>query len=144
MCSSFINQMLASAYNARLRQKPDISFLFMRSVLQKFSYHHRGRCGHSIVLVGVSLSAWPITLSIPMTAVKRLIDVTQSPVSSRLSQLRLFSVLLSGPFAPSSPATETLMTSLTHNPSVGNYNICRNEKAAHKDGSGTGVTLPPP
>lgn len=36
------------------------------------------------------------------------------------------------------------MTSLTHNPSVGNYNICRHEKAAHKDGSGAGVTLPPP
>lgn len=34
------------------------------------------------------------------------------------------------------------MTSLTPNPSVGNYNICRHEKAAHKDGPGIGVTLP--
>lgn len=47
-------------------------------------------------------------------------------------------------FAPSTLATETLMTSLTPNPSVGNYNICRHERAAHKDGPGTGVTLPPP
>lgn len=28
------------------------------------------------------------------------------------------------------------MMCLTHNPSDGNYNICRHEKAAHKDGSG--------
>lgn len=48
------------------------------------------------------------------------------------------------PFAPSTPATATLMTSLTPNPSVGNYNICRHEKAAHKDGPSTGVTIPPP
>lgn len=48
------------------------------------------------------------------------------------------------PFAPSSPATETLMMSLTHNPSVGNYNICRHEKAAHKDGSSTGCNSSSP
>lgn len=34
-----------------------------------------------------------------------------------------------------SPATKVLMMSLTSDPSVGNYNICRHDKAAHKDGS---------
>lgn len=34
-------------------------------------------------------------------------------------------------------ATKILMTSLTSDPSVGNYNICRHDKTAHKDGSGT-------
>lgn len=34
-------------------------------------------------------------------------------------------------------ATKILMTSMTSDPSVGNYNICRHDKAAHKDGSST-------
>lgn len=142
MCASFITQVLASAHNVRLLWNPTFFCLYRLSF--KVSYHHRGRCGHSIMSVGGSLSAWPITLSVPKAVVKRLIDVIQSPIPSSLSQLRLFPVLLSGPSLLQPPATETLMTSLTPNPSVGNYNICRHEKAAHKDGPGTGVTLPPP
>lgn len=73
-----------------------------------------------------------------MAAVKRLIDVTWSAIHSRLSQLHLFPVLLLTPsLRPMGPATKILMTSLTSDPSVGNYNICRHDKAAHKDGSGT-------
>lgn len=95
MCASFINQILASAHNVRLHWKP--TFFVYTGCPWKFSYHHRGRCGHSIMSIDVSLSAWPITLSVPTAVVKRLIDVTQSSIPSCLSQLGLFPFLLSGP-----------------------------------------------
>lgn len=97
-----------------------------------------GSSRDSFILCGVSSNAWPITLLISMAAVKRLIDVTRSPIHSRLSQLHLFPVVLLSPsLLPMGPATKILMTSLTSDPSVGNYNICRHDKAAHKDGSDT-------
>lgn len=75
--------------------------------------------------------------------------MTWSPIHSRLNQPHLFPSrsFLSPSLLPVGPVTEILMTSLTSDPSVGNYNICRHDKAAHKDGSATllfGATLPPP
>lgn len=97
-----------------------------------------GRSRASFILNGVSSNAWPITLLISMAAVKRLIYVTRSPIHSCLSQLHLFPLILLTPsLLPMGLATKILMTSLTSDPSVGNYNICRHDKAAHKDGSGT-------
>lgn len=93
--------------------------------------------GDSFILNGVS-NAWPITLLMSMAAVKRLIYVTWSLIHPHLSHLHLFPVILLTPsLVPMGLATKDLMMSLTSDPSVGNYNICRHDKAACKDGSRT-------
>lgn len=139
MCTSFISQNLVSVCNIRLHRKPEKAFFFVYTPHPLLFIPSQGRRnGGSFILSGVSHNAWPITLSISTAAVKRLIDVTPSPIHSRLSRLHLFSVvLLRASLFPMGLATKILMTSLTSDPSVGNYNICRHDKAADKDGSGT-------
>lgn len=123
--------------NIKLYRKPCLFCLYTRS-FKVFIPSQGGRSRDSFIPDGVSSNAWPITLLISTAAVKRLIDVTWSPIHSRLSQLHLFPVVLLSPSPlPVGLATKILMTSLTSDPSVGNYNICRHDKAAHKDGSGT-------
>lgn len=91
--------------------------------------------GDSSVLNGVS-NAWPITLLMSMAVVKRLIYVTWSLIHPHLSHPHLFPViLLTSSLVPMGRATKDLMMSLTSDLSVGNYNICRHDKAACKDGS---------
>lgn len=78
-------------------------------------------------------------------SVKRLIYVTRPVILSRLIPAPSFPSLLTCSLPPKGPATKILMTSLTCDPSVGNYNICRHDKAAHKDGPAAvfGPALPP-
>lgn len=105
---------------------------------EKHGPSQEGRSRDSFIFDGVSSDAWPITLLISMAAVKRLMYVTWSLIHYRLSHLHLFPVILLTPSPlPMAPATKILMTSLTSDSSVGNYNICRHGKAAHKDGPGT-------
>lgn len=83
----------------------------------------------------------------PWRPSKGLIDVSQSLVRSRLSQRRLFPVhsppLPPTPRPPTGPAAQILMTTLTSDPSVGNYNICRHDKAGCRYGPGHSPSLPP-
>lgn len=95
-----------------------------------------GRSREPFILSGVSSNAWPITLLISKAAVKRLIYVTLVCIHSCLRWLRLFPVVpLTTSLLPMGRATKVLMMSLTSDLSVGNYNICHHDKAAHKDGS---------
>lgn len=120
-----------------LYAKPSL-VLLVRPILNLFITSQGRRRGDSFIPDSVPSNAWPIILLITMAAVNRLIYVTQSPIHPLLSQLHLFPVILLTPSPlPMGLATKILMMSLTSDPSVGNYNICRHDKAAHKDGSGT-------
>lgn len=136
-----VYQILASAYNVRLHWKP--TFFVYTGCPLKFSYHHRGRCGHYYVRQCLFKCVANHIIS-PHGCGQKADRCDPVPHPFLPEPVPSFPSPSFRPFAPSVPATETLMTSLTPNPSVGNYNICRHEKAAHKDGPSTGVTLPPP
>lgn len=139
MCASFINQILASVYNTSLRQKTRHAFfvyaqcpskVFIPSQRQMRTLYCVGWCLRKCVanhIINPHDGGQKVDRCDPVACL-----FWPEPAPSFLSpSFQAPSLLQARP-------PRTLMTSLTHNPSVGNYNICRNEKAAHKDGSGTG------
>lgn len=120
-------------------------------VPSKFSYRHElGGGGERPLFIrrGDSRNAWPITLSISMATVKGAdrCEPVARPFPSE-PEPSFPSTLTPRPpptpRPPTGPAAQILMTTLTSDPSVGNYNICRHDKAGCRYGPGHSPSLPP-
>lgn len=117
-------------FSTRLWIKLGSLFCLNSPSFRLFMPSQESRSRDSFILTGVSSNAWPITLLISMAAVKRLIYVTWSAIYSRLSRLRPFPLVPVPSHLPIGSATKILMTSLTSDPSVGNYKICHHDHDA--------------
>lgn len=131
-CVTFINQKFLSLCHIRLQGTTYRVFFYFHSICKISIPSQGGTSGAPIIFIGVSCNAWPITLS--LLKASRCDWVSHPFLSEPAPSFPSWSFK---PFSPSSTATTILMTSLTCDPSVGNYNICQHEKTAHKDGSGT-------
>lgn len=119
-------------------------------VPSKFSYRQElGGGGERPLFIrrSVSRNAWPITLSISMATVKgadRCEPVARPfPSEPAPSFPSTLTHPPPTPRPPTGPAAQILMTTLTSDPSVGNYNICRHDKAGCRYGPGHSTSLPP-